>query len=168
MLKIPLIYVKDKQAFKKEDGTLKLIGKPAELAREWQKEGIKLIHIIDLDAVNRNSSNFDIYDTLTYFINVEVEGARDERAIARLLDVNARVVVELPTPIKLSKFSDKKRLLVGKIEHLKDANDDVFDLYYTGTDEKTAEKLLKTKKRIILTSLIKIKGKNKPFGMVKM
>ncbi len=168
MLKIPFIYVKDKQAFKKEEGVLKLIGKPSELAREWKKEGIKLVHIVDLDAINGNNANFDIYDTLTYFINIEVEGARDEKAVAKLIDVNARVIIELPTPIKLSKFSEKKRLLVGKIEKIKDANDDVFDLYYTGTDEKEVVKLLKTKRRIILTSLVKLKGKIKPFGMVKM
>lgn len=167
MLKIPLIYLKDKQAFTKEDGTLKFLGKPADLAREWKKEGVKLIHVIDLDAMNKNSVNFDIYDTLTYFINVEIEGITDEKAIKKLLEINARVVVELPTNFKLSKFSDKKRLLVGKITNQKDITDDVFDIYYCGTEEKAAEKLLKTKRRIILTNLIALKGK-KPFGMVKM
>jgi phosphoribosylformimino-5-aminoimidazole carboxamide ribonucleotide (ProFAR) isomerase len=168
MLKIPLIYLKDKQAFRKEDGTLKIIGKPADLARDWKKEGVKLIHIIDMDAMNGNTTNFDVYDTLTYIMNVQVEGANTEKMIAKLLNVDARVIIELPTKLNLSKFSEKKRLMVGKITDAKDMSNDVYDIYYPGTDEKTAEKLLKTKRRIILTSTIKINSRIKPFGKVEI
>jgi hypothetical protein len=168
-LRIPLVYVKDKQAFEKSGGTLKLLGKITELARKWKKEGIELIHIVDMDAERGSSANFDIYDQLTYFMHVEVEGAGYDKLMKRLLGVDVRVVVPVPSKIDLKKYAEKKRLIVGKVEKIeggKGAYDDVFDIIYSGASSEELEKLLKTGKRIIVDGELKTKNEKKLFGRI--
>src|SRR3990167_2673438 len=113
MLKAKLVYLKDKQFFEKV-GTLRLVGKPIETAKKLKDQGFELLHIIDLDAQRGIETNFDVYDKLTYLMHVQVECDREE-FIERLLGINARVVIILPTKLDLKKFKDKNRLLVGKI-----------------------------------------------------
>lgn len=181
MMEIPLIYIKDKQAFIKKGGVLKLVGKPGELVKHLKKEGTELIHIVDLDAMNGSTTNFDVYDGLTFFMHIQVEGAKTEQMVKKLLEINARVVVPLPAPeaIHLEKFKNKKRLLVGKIcepEFEESANEtvfaSVFDLFYCGDSEPAILMLLKTKRRILLQGKLagKIKGKKlaaKLFGIIE-
>ena len=45
-MKIPLLYLRDKQVFTKKDGILRLEGKPLPTAREMKEQGIKLIHFV--------------------------------------------------------------------------------------------------------------------------
>ena len=113
MLKIPLIYIKDKQAFASPD-LLRLIGKPIDIAKELQDEGYKLIHIVDLDAKKGLSTNMDVYDKLTYFVNIQVECAPKEALIRKLLSVKARVVIDQAESNKLdfSAFEEKKLLVM--------------------------------------------------------
>lgn len=120
MLKIPYICIKDKTACIYRKGALTFLGKPIDLAKEWKKEGIKLIHIVDLDAKLGSSTNFDVYDSLSYQINVQVEGVANEKIIKKLLSIGIRVVIDLPTKIDLIKFKDKKKLLVGRISSVTD------------------------------------------------
>ena len=40
MLQAKLFYIKDKQAFTKDHGILRFIGKPIDIAKQWKKEGI--------------------------------------------------------------------------------------------------------------------------------
>lgn len=94
------------------EGTLSIIGNPVDVAKKLS-EKTKLIHIIDLDALKGSATNLDIYDKLTFFVNIEVECASDEGLIKKLLAVKSRVVVRLPA--ELSKFQEQKRLLVGKV-----------------------------------------------------
>ena len=76
-LEIRSMIVKDKQAFMQKDGMMRLIGKPIDVAKKWRDQGCKLIHIIDSDAQKGMTTNLDIYDNLTYFVNVQVECAPD-------------------------------------------------------------------------------------------
>jgi len=112
-LDIPLFYVKDKQAYKKAEGTLRSIGNPSQIARKLSESGAKLIHIVDLDAKKGSSSNLDIYDGLTYFVNIEVECSEDEKLVEKLLSKKSRVVITLPAKTALSRWEKNERLIVG-------------------------------------------------------
>lgn len=116
-MKAVVFVLKDKQFFAREGGRIKLAGNPIALAKKLIETGVKLLHIEDADI--RAMGNFDIYDKLTYIINIEVEAPCDEKIIKKLLGVRARVVVELPCA-KLEKFKESKKLLVGKIKSWED------------------------------------------------
>jgi len=168
MLHIPVIYVKDKQAFSKKGGTLRLIGKPIDIAKKFHKDGTKLVHFVDLDAMNGNENNMDIYDNLTFILHLEVEGAKSERVLKHLLALNARVVIDLPTKLDLAQFAEKRRLLVGKVKQPGAASEAVFDLLYAGESQEEAAALLATDRRIILVNgLAMPKGRKKPFGILE-
>ncbi len=114
MIRAKYLILKDKQFFELQDGSLRLLGPAVEIAKHLKKEGFELLHIIDHDAERGVETNFDVYDKLTYIINVEVE-CEKVHFIKRLIALNVRVVVSLPSAINLTEFKDKKRLLVGKI-----------------------------------------------------
>ncbi|NYZ73878.1 hypothetical protein H0O00_01930 [Candidatus Micrarchaeota archaeon] len=111
-MRIPLIYLKDKQAFSRKAGFFRMIGKPIDLAREFKASGYELIHIVDQDAISGLTKNLDVYDGLTYIINVQVECAPDEKLVHKLLTLRCRVV--LPPSFDVSPLHEK-RLLVAKI-----------------------------------------------------
>ena len=160
-MKIPLIYLKDKQVFVKKEGVMRLLGRPVETAKKLKGQGYVLLHIVDLDS--NTETNFDVYDKLTYFINIQVECGKKEHFIKRLLEVNARVVIDLPTEINLEKYKAKKRLLVGKIGR-----------NYQGTAEKVHDIILSEpspelfirfdKRRLIVYE--DYKGKEKAWGVI--
>jgi len=157
-MKIPLIYLKDKQAFVKKDGVMRFIGKPLDIAKKMKGEGHILLHIVDLDETE---SNFDIYDKLTYFINIEVECGENEHLIKRLLEINARVVVILPSKLDLKKYN--KRLLVGKINTEYEGNaEDVHDIIL---EKPTEELFLRFKDRRLIV-YDNYKGKEKVWGII--
>ena len=112
MLDIPLVFIRHKQVFRED--MLTLLGKPVDVAKRLKEGGCRLIHVVDEDALSGNSSNLDIYDHLTYFINVEVECAPKEDIVRRLLSLKCRVVLSPPLPASLSGFREKK-LLVAKV-----------------------------------------------------
>lgn len=109
---IPYFVIKDKQAFIDDESMLRLLGNPIELAKRYRKGGYKLLHIIDADALKGLSRSLDIYDKLTFFINVQVECANDERLVRKLLSLKCRVV--LPPDADTSAYREKS-LLVAKI-----------------------------------------------------
>lgn len=112
MLRIPLFHVKDKQAFTKAGGVPRLIGNPVELGKDLRDKGHKLLHIIDEDAMKGMTKNLDVYDALTFFVNVQVECAPDQGVIRKLLALRCRVV--LPPETDISSF-EEKNLLVAKL-----------------------------------------------------
>ena len=112
-MRVPLIYIKDKQAFRKEGNILRFIGSPVELAKKFKKEGYRLIHIVDMDALSGSSTNLDMYNSLTYVINVQVECAPDDALVKKLLSLKCRVVLP-PSKLDLSEIREK-RLLVAKV-----------------------------------------------------
>lgn len=114
MLDIPLVFIRHKQVFRED--MLTLLGKPVDVAKKLKEGGCTLIHIVDEDALAGNSSNLDIYNNLTYFINVEVECAPKVEIVHKLLSLKCRVVLAPPLKAALSGFREKK-LLVAKVPH---------------------------------------------------
>lgn len=147
MLKIPVVYLKDKQAFEKKSGSLRLLGNAVEIARGLSKK-YKLLHIVDLDLKNGSITNFDIYNKLTYFINIQVE-CDDESAAKRLLGINARIVLQLPTNLPLEKWGAHEKLLVGIVRSNENA-DKVHDVIIANPTEEKIEKYNKEGKRILV------------------
>lgn len=165
LLNIPAFYIKDKQAFRMREGTLSIIGNPVDVAKKLAEKA-EFIHIIDLDALKGISSNFDVYDKLTYFINIEVECAPRKELILKLLAVKSRVVVKLPA--ELSGLGGQKRLLVGKVS--RDYQGDtsaVHDLVVDDAEEDVVERF--SGKRIIIykKDLQKVKDKEKIWGAIE-
>jgi hypothetical protein len=145
-MKIPLIHIKDKQAFIKEGGILRFLGKPIDIAKEFKEEGYKLIHIIDEDALKGLSKNFDIYDALTFFINVQVECAPKRSMINKFLSMRCRVV--LPHNADFSGYKERN-LLVARLpkdhtEPFKGFHDAIIE------EERQIAPLLKAGKRIMV------------------
>ncbi len=112
-MRIPLIYIKDKQVFSKKEGILRFIGKPVDVAKKIKEQGYKLIHIVDEDALAGTPTNLDVYDSLTYFINVQVECAPDDKLVKQLLTLRCRVVLP-PGELDVSGIKEKQ-LLVAKV-----------------------------------------------------
>lgn len=163
-MKIPLLFLRDKQAFSKKDGILHLEGKPLALARDLQEQGIRLIHFVDMDALSGMSKNLDIFGQLTFFINVEVECAPKDSLIMRLLDLKCRVV--LPPDAPVSKYREKK-LLVARIPDGYSGDAEGFhDVILENADEQAVKRFEKLGKRVIIFEKDKEKVKGKPWGVI--
>lgn len=164
MLEIPAFYVKDKQAFRKKEGTMAIIGNAVDVAKKLSKKA-KLIHIIDLDALQGMSVNFDIYDKLTYLVNIEVETDPRPEIVSKLLKIKSRAVVRLPADLET--FEKEKRLLVGKITgEYNGKTDSVHDLIIENAGDKSIEKF--PEKRIIIyeKDFEKLREKKKIWGKI--
>jgi len=157
MIKIAQIIVKDKQAFSRSGGVLRFLGSAVDIAKKIKEEGFKLIHVIDEDALSGSSTNLDVYDTLTCFINVQVECAPKEEMIKKLLSLRCRVV--LSPDADVSKYSEKN-LLVAKVKADYSGNLDGFpDVILEDADESSIQKFSKLGKRLIIYSEVKTKQK---------
>ncbi|HLD60478.1 MAG TPA: hypothetical protein VI912_05750 [Candidatus Bilamarchaeaceae archaeon] len=154
-MEIPIVYLKDKQMFRKEKGVLRFIGNAVEVARKMKKDGVKLIHIIDQNLEKGGTTNLDIYNHLTYFINIQVE-LTDQKIIEKLLNIRVRIVLDLPTKLPLDKW--ETRLLVGRVSNEKTEVDKVYDLIL---DQEELIESFKGK-RIIFNG----KTKKKVFGVL--
>ncbi|MBU0590689.1 hypothetical protein KKF81_01445 [Candidatus Micrarchaeota archaeon] len=165
-IQVPIMYLRAKQIFSKEKGIMRITGKPGDVAKTLAEKGYKLLHIIDLDAGTGTSPNFDVYNSLTHFINIQVESKKDvidQEFLKKLVDVKARVIIKLPASFDLAKLSLSERLLVGKIDSNYDGDvAGVYDLIIENADDKTIEKFVKTKKRLIVSqdNYSKLKLKN--------
>jgi len=152
IMDVPIIYLKGKKAYKKQLGTLKPMGNAIKIAKRLRERlGTELIHVVDLDALAGKKTNYDIYDHLTFIMYVQVEVMPEPRLIKPLLNIGARVVVDIPTKLDLSQFEDKKRLLVGKITPRSKASlTEVHDVYLDGESEAKLKELIKKKKRVFV------------------
>ncbi|MFH1394449.1 MAG: hypothetical protein ABII71_03740 [Candidatus Micrarchaeota archaeon] len=162
MLRIPVIFIRGKQAFTKEGGILRLRGKPTDVAKEYAAGGRKLIHIIDKEARD-TSPNFDVYDSLTTFMNIQVECKTKPFALG-LIGIKGRVVVRLPSKFPLDDFSAHERLVVGVISGSYSGSvDGVHDLIIEDADDSSIAKFCKTKKRLIvyMEDFEKLQAENK-------
>jgi len=162
-MEIPLIYLKDKQVFTKKESTMRLLGKPINVAKKLKDEGYILIHIVDLDAKKGMGTNFDVYDKLTFFINIEVECGENERFIKRLIEIKSRVVIDLPSKINLEKFSKERKLIVGKIK--KDYAGNAEQVHDIILEEPSKELFSKFKSRRLIV-YDNYKGKEKTWGTI--
>jgi len=151
-LRIPLIYVKDKQAFGKADGMITLIGKPTDVAKDLKEKGAKLIHIVDADALRGSSTNLDTYNNLTYFINVQVECAQSDELVKKLLSFKCRVVLP-PGKLDVSKYKEKK-LLVAKLQKSYPGGAaelaGFHDVVLEGADDESVVRFIAMGKRVII------------------
>ncbi len=165
-MRIPSVFLQDKQAFRKEGGILRLIGKPLDYAKGQKESGCKLIHIIDMDALNGMPKNLDVYDNLTYIINVEVECAPQQDIITRLLRLKCRVVLP-PSADILSKT--EKKLLVAKIPKGYSGDAEGFhDVILEDATDAEVMRFSKLGKRVIIYEKDegKIKEKGGIFGVI--
>ena len=164
---VQIIYLKGKKAYTKRLGTLKPMGSAIKIAKRLRERlGIELVHIVDLDALNGKRTNFDIYDHLTFIMYVQVEVKPDPKLIKPLLNIDARVVIDLPTKTDLTQFEEKKRLIVGKITpRFKGSLDDVFDVYLDGESPSKLQELLKKKRRVFVNK-DQNKKSTKVFGRI--
>ncbi len=160
MIKGLRLIVRDKDAFQEENGILRQTGKPMDVLRNISKD-VKVLHLVDLNAKKGNATNFDLYDRMTYLINIEVEVAPKEELVRKLLAVKARAVLDLPCKLDLKKFIGNEKLLVGKIndETGDERNDSVFDYYVETEDLELVKKIAGDRKKRILVYSKKISEK---------
>jgi uncharacterized protein related to proFAR isomerase len=153
-MEAPLIYIKGKRAHIMAMGTLKPIGSAIKVAKKLKEEyGAQLIHIVDLDALNGKRVNYDVYDHLTFLMYIEVEVRPEPAMIKPLLDINARVVIPLPSKLDLSQFGEQRRLIVGKMSpRYKGSVEGVYDIYLDGESEETVKELMKKGKRVLVNA----------------
>lgn len=165
MLEIPILYIKDKQVFTKKDGILRFVGKPIDVAKEMKKEGYKLIHFVDTEALSGLSNNFDIYNDLTYFVNIEVECAPKLELISKLLNMKCRIVIDASREELLPLNTLNKNLLVAKIPKNYEGNAEFFKDVILEYDKNLVDKFVKLGKRIIIYEKDKEKLA-KPWGVI--
>ena len=166
---IPLIYLKDKQAFTKQDGPMRLLGKPQDVAKSLHEGGCMLIHFVDMNALAGASTNFDVYDGLTYFINVEVECAPRAELVHKLLSIKCRVVLP-PADSKggmdVTEMREKK-LLVAKIPPgYKGEAAGFHDVILEEADKAGVERFASLGKRVIIYDKDKGKAKGRVWGVI--
>ncbi|MBD3397644.1 hypothetical protein GF412_00725 [Candidatus Micrarchaeota archaeon] len=168
IMDVPLIYLKGKKAYTRRLGTLKPMGSAIKIAKRLKERlGTELVHIVDLDALKGKKTNYDVYDHLTFTMYVQVEVQPDPKLIKPLLDIDARVVIELPAKkLDLKQFEDKKRLIVGKITpRFRGSLDEVYDVYLDGESPSKLQELLRKKKRVFVNR-DQNKKSDKVFGRI--
>lgn len=147
--KIPIIYLRDKQVFKKEGGMLQFIGKPIDVAKDLKERGFQLIHIVDLDALSGLSRNLDVYDNLTYLLNVQVECASTPSLVMKLLSLKCRVVLHPTADVSALK---EKKLLVAKIPKGYEGEAEGFhDVMLDQANTEEAQRFFNLGKRVIVS-----------------
>ncbi len=162
---VPAFCVKGKQAFRKELGSLRLLGNAAQLVRKLSEE-YSLFHITDLDALKGNRTNFDLYDHFTYFTHVQVEARQDPELLSSLLEMDVRVVIDLPTELDLSRFLEKKNFLLGKVPAGHIAPLPTREILLDGKDDGLARRILSEDKRLFLKKEHYPKGFRRAFGII--
>lgn len=150
MIKGIRMIIQDKLALREQGGILRQAGRPMDILNSLPKD-IKLLHVLDLNAKNGNTTNFDLYDHITYALNLEVETSAVEKTVKMLLARKARVVLELPCALDLGKFAESRRLFVGKTDG-KEKNKDMHDYYIETEDLPVVKKLAKEGARVLLYS----------------
>lgn len=165
-MEVPVIHVKGKQAFRKEMGSMRLLGNAANLIRKLSDE-YSLFHIVDLDALNGNKSNFDLYDNLTYFTHVQVECRPEPKMVEALLGFEARVVVDLPSELDFEKFGKKRSLLVGRVKPgFSGPFPPIREILLDGKDDELARRILSEDKRLFVLKGHYPKGFRRAFGIL--
>jgi uncharacterized protein related to proFAR isomerase len=170
MIRAKSLHLKDKQFFEMSDGIMRFIGKPTDVAKKLKDEGYELIHILDVDALKGLKTNYDVYNHLTFTINIEVDCGDREDLITHLLTVKSRVIISLPTKLDLKKYKETK-LMVGKIAATFDGDSSaVNDLIITDANNDSVAKFSKSN-RVLLYKTdfdnLNDKSKKKVFGVIE-
>ncbi len=101
MLIIPAIDIIDGKAVRLTQGDFKKVKvyphSPLQYALRWQKQGAKLLHIVDLEGANTGRpENFDVIKEIISKVDIPVEvggGIRTESLISGYLKIGAEFVV---------------------------------------------------------------------------
>lgn len=104
------LILRDKQFYTTD---MKLMGNSVEVAKQLAKD-YDLLHIRDMDMDRGVVKNLDVYDKLTYYINVQVEVHREIDELRRLVDFQVRLVaipgiakrIDLYKAIIISRYED--------------------------------------------------------------
>lgn len=175
MYKIPKFILKDKQAFEL-DG-ISLIGEPVAHTKNLFDQGFKLIHICDTAAIKGLSTNMDVYDKLTYFVNIQVECAPKKDLLSKLVSIRSRIVISDfsdSSLLVIRSFLENRKLFVAKVSKENSQKIDsllsLFDEFYLdfSADSEIISKIISKKKRVILTQsdYKKLKNKKEIFGII--
>jgi phosphoribosylanthranilate isomerase len=76
-------------------GSGKQYGDPLEAALEWQRQGARWLHLVDLDAAFGRGTNHELLAEVVSKVDMQVEvsgGIRDDETLKRALDSGARRV----------------------------------------------------------------------------
>jgi len=143
---------------------LSLAGKPLDLAKDLKAGGVILVHLIDTEALNGMPNNLDVYNGLTYIINVQVECAPKDSLVKKLLSLGCRVV--LPPSFDATPYKEKK-LLVAKIpKGYKGDAGGFHDVILEEADDAEMERFSKLGKRLIIYEKDEKDVKTKPWGVI--
>ena len=69
---------------------------PIKIAKQWEKSGADLIHLVDLDATLGIGSNWELVKNIVKELSIPVQvagGLRDEAAITEALNIASKVVL---------------------------------------------------------------------------
>lgn len=93
---------------------------PAAMARRWEDEGAKLIHVVDLDgAVEKNLRNLDSIKEIIETVNADIQvggGIRNQKTVGMLLDIGVKRIIIGTEAIKNPEFVKSLcRLFPGRI-----------------------------------------------------
>jgi phosphoribosylformimino-5-aminoimidazole carboxamide ribonucleotide (ProFAR) isomerase len=171
MIRAKSLHLKDKQFFElSSDGIMRFIGKPTDVAKKLKDEGYDMIHILDVDALKGLKTNFDVYNHLTFTINIEVDCGDREDLITHLLTVKSRVIITLPTKLDLKKYKETK-LMVGKIAATFDGDSSaVNDLIVENADDAAVAKFSKSNRVLVYAAdfeKLNEKSKKKIFCVIE-
>ncbi len=135
-----------------------------DFAKEARKSGCRLIHIVDMDALSGMTKNLDIYDKLTFIINVQVECAPEPALIMKLLSLKCRVVLPPSAPIAAMK---EKKLLVARIpEDYPGSAEGFHDVVLDGASDESIRRFAALGKRVIIFAKDRKNVKEKVFGVI--
>lgn len=80
-----------------EASTEKVVGEdPVALAKEWEKRGAKMVHVVDLDAAFGKGSNRDLVKKIIRAVNIPVQfggGVRTDESIREAIGMGAARIV---------------------------------------------------------------------------
>src|SRR5574341_2395347 len=69
---------------------------PIKIAKQWEKSGADLIHLVDLDATLRRGSNWELVKKIIKELSIPIQvagGLRDESIITEALNIASKVVL---------------------------------------------------------------------------
>lgn len=128
LLIIPAVDIKDGkcvQLIQGEPGTEQIIiDNPCKIAKDWEKRGAQILHLIDLDgAFGDNKKNVEIIKQILHEVNIPIQiggGIRTEDDASRLLQLGVHKVIlgtmaiKNPEHVKnLSKKFGSERIIVA-------------------------------------------------------
>ncbi len=98
---------------------------PQQVAKNWEKAGADMLHVVDLDATLGRGTNLEIIKKLTKSVSIPVQmagGLRDKPSITGALDMAERIVVgtiafkDADLVSDLAKKFGKKRIVIS-VDH---------------------------------------------------